>query len=231
MFETFCCSPLLGIILTLSAYAVGLQLYKRLKISILHPVLTASAIIIAVLLLLDISIEEYQKGGSIISFMLGPATVALAVPLYRQIKILKSHAVIILVSISVGAVVSISSIILLSKALGLPEDLIISMAPKSVTTPIAVEASAKLGGLPAITALAVIFTGITGAVIGPSVLKLLHIKDPTAKGLALGTSAHAIGTSRALEMGETEGAVGSLSIGLTGIITVVTAPFIVAALI
>ncbi len=227
MFESFCSNPAFGLVITLSAYAAGLRLYKKASVSLLHPVLTASVLIIAFLLIFGVDIESYQKGGAVISFMLPPATAALAVPLYRQRKVLKKHAVIIFISISVGAVVSIVSAILFSKVLGLPEELILSMAPKSITTPIAIEASARIGGLPSITALAVIFTGITGAILGPLVLKLLHISDPTAKGLAMGTAAHAIGTSRALEMGETEGALGSLSIGLAGIITVMIIPPIV----
>ena len=223
-------SPLFGICLTLGAYAAGLQLYKRVRISLLHPVITASALIIAIILIFDIDLRLYQNGGSIISFMLAPATVALAVPLYRQISVLKTHAIVIISSIAVGAVVSIISTVLLARLAGLPEELILSLSPKSVTTPIAVELSERLGGLPPITALAVIFTGITGAVAGPFLLKLLRIDEPAAKGLAMGTAAHAIGTSRALEMGETEAAVSSLSIGIAGIITAVAAPFLLSAL-
>lgn len=226
IFETLFATPLFGIVITLAAYSIGAAVYQKKKIPLLHPVLTASAIIMIFMMLTGIEVEQYQYGGSIITFMLGPATVALAVPLYRQIQVLKTHAVVIIVSITVGAVVSIISIILIAKAAGLPEDLIISMAPKSITTPIAVEASEKLGGLPSITALSVVFTGITGAVAGPFILRVLRIKTPTAKGLAMGTAAHAIGTARALEMGETEGAVSGLAIGLAAIITVSIAPLL-----
>ena len=225
--SNFSSTPLFGLALTLAAYAVGRKIYSKLPVSILHPVLTASAIIIAVLFLLNIDPGDYQKGGSMISFLLAPATVALAVPLYRRIDTLKRHIFIILTAITVGAVTSIISVIVISKALNLPEELTLSMIPKSITTPIAVETSAKIGGLPSITALSVIFTGITGAVAGPALLKLFKIYSPTAKGLALGTSSHAIGTSRALEIGETEGAISSLSIGLAGIITVIAAPVFV----
>ena len=228
--DALCCSPLFGISLTLAAYGIGIFIYRKIQIPILHPVLTASIMIMILLTVLNISIDDYQQGGSIITFMLGPATVSLAVPLYRQVKVLKTHAVIILISIAVGAVASIISIILLSKAFNLPEDLILSLVPKSVTTPIAVEASERLGGIPSITALGVIFTGITGAVAGPAILKLLRIKTPTAKGIAMGTSSHAIGTSRALEMGETEGAVSGLAIGLAAIITVAAAPLLIRIL-
>lgn len=227
MTEAFFNNTLFGIVLTLASYAAGLQIYRRAKISLLHPVLTSSLMIIIILLLFNIKLDYYQNGGSVISFLLGPATVSLAVPLYRQINVLKKHVIVIIVSITIGASVSIISTILLSQLLDLPEELIVSLIPKSITTPIAVEVSDKLGGLPSITALAVIFTGITGAVAGPWILKLLRIKHPAAAGLAMGTSAHAIGTSRALEMGETEGAVSSLSIGLAGIITVLAAPLLV----
>ncbi len=223
----FSSTPLFGIVLTLAAYAAGRLIFTKLPVSILHPVLTASAIIILVILLLDINLDNYQKGGSMISFMLGPATVALAVPLYRKINLLKSHIFIILAAIAVGSLTSIISVTLISKAIGLPTELTLSLIPKSITTPIAVETAEKIGGLPSITALSVICTGITGAVIGPGLLKLFKINDPAAKGLALGTASHAIGTSRALELGQTEGAMSSLSIGLAGIITVIAAPLLV----
>jgi predicted murein hydrolase (TIGR00659 family) len=231
MAEALTANPLFGITLTLTAFAAGQLLYKRLKLSILHPVLTSSAAIIALLLILNIRLDNYQEGAAAVSFLLGPATVSLAVPLYRQISILKKNAAVILVSVFAGAAASMVSVILISKAIGLPEELVLSLVPKSVTTPIAVEASEELGGLPSITAISVIITGITGAVLGPYFLRLLRIKSPLAGGLAMGTSSHAIGTARALELGETEGAMSSLAIGLAGIITVLTAPVLVSLLI
>jgi predicted murein hydrolase (TIGR00659 family) len=228
--QVFTSLPLFGLVLTLSAYAVGKRIYSRLPISILHPVLTASIIIIILLFILDVNLQSYQRGGSMISFMLGPATVSLAVPLYRKIEILKSHFFIILTAITVGSLTSILSVVVLSRWLKLPEELTLSLIPKSITTPIAVETAEKIGGLSSITALSVIFTGIIGAVAGPAILKLFRIKSPTAKGLALGTASHAIGASRALEMGQTEGAISSLSIGLAGIITVIAAPLLVRVL-
>ena len=222
--------PIFGIVLTLSAFAAGRWIYSKLPLSFLHPVLTASVIIIVFLELCNIDIDAYQNGGRFISFLLGPATVALALPLYQKIDLLKRHFIIILVAIAAGAVSSVISVVLLSRAFGLPQQLALSLVPKSITTPIAVEASAKLGGFPPVTAIAVIITGITGAVAGPLLLKLLRVNSPAAKGLAMGTSSHAIGTSRALEMGQTEGALSSLSIGLAGIITVVSAPFLIGIL-
>ena len=186
--------------------------------------------IILLMVSMDISLDDYQHGASIITFMLAPATVSLAVPLYNRISILKKHAVIILVSICAGAVASVISSVILARLLGLPEDLVLSLVPKSVTTPIAVEASERLGGVPSITAISVIITGISGAVFGPFILKFFRVSSPLARGLAMGTSSHAIGTSRALEMGETEGAAGSLSIGIAGIITVLAAPMLLKLL-
>lgn len=224
--EPLLSNPLFGTGLTLAAYAVGVLLYRKTGVSVLHPVIIASVLIMLILEVFGIPVEAYQQGGRMISFLLGPATVVLAVPLYRQMRILKTHALIIIVSIAVGAVTSMVSVILLSRAFGLPEQLILSLVPKSVTTPIAVDISASLGGSSSITVIAVVITGIFGAVIGPFLLKVLHISDPSARGLALGTASHAIGTSRALELGELDGAISSLSIGLAGIITVFTAPVI-----
>ena len=223
----FCSTPLFGLVVTLAAYTAGRLLYSRFPVSILHPVLTASALIITLLTLMDIRLEDYQLGGRFISFMLGPATVSLALPLYRKMALLRKHFFIILASISAGAVSSIVSAILLSKLFDLPGELLLALVPKSVTTPIAVEIAEQLGGMTSLTAIAVIMTGIIVAITGPPILKILKIDSPTARGLALGTAGHAIGTSRAIETGQTEGAVASLSIGLAGIITVIAAPLIV----
>ncbi len=228
--EAFFSSPLFGITITLAAYTLARAIYLKFSISFLHPVITGSAFIIIFLFLTGISLENYQRGGTIISFMLIPATVSLAVPLYRQFHILKRHAVILITGIFAGSVTSIFSVILLSKVFGLPEELMLSLVPKSVTTPIAVEISAGIGGLPSITALSVIITGILGAIIGPGLLGILKIRNATSRGIAMGTAAHAIGTSRALELGETEGAMSSLAIGMAGLVTVLIAPLIISIL-
>lgn len=221
-------SSLFGIVLTLTAYALAKLLYDKSKLALANPVISASAIIIAVLLILDIEIEAYQRGGEIISFMLIPATVSLAIPLYRRVELLKKHAAAIIIGVLSGSTVSIVSVLLLSRLFGLPEELTISLIPKSVTTPIALEISTPLGGLPSITAISVILTGIIGAVIGPLLLRITGPHHPVGQGLSMGTAAHAIGTSRALEMGETEGAMSSLAIGLAGVVTVILAPIILS---
>ena len=155
---------------------------------------------------------------------LGPATVILAVPLYKQLLLLKKNFVPIIIGISVGSVVSVISVILLSTVFNLDKEIIISLIPKSVTTPIGVEISNSLGGITGITVMAVILTGITGAIIAPTVCKIFKINNPVARGIGIGTASHAVGTSKALEIGETEGAMSSLSIGIAGLITVVVAP-------
>ncbi|MDC7124628.1 MAG: LrgB family protein [Spirochaetales bacterium] len=226
MFEAIFNNPLFGITITIAAYTVSTALYQKTQFPLFSPILTASILIILFLLIFNINLDYYQKGGNFITLFLTPATVALAIPLYRQIHILKKHFLIIIISIIVGSCASIISVIALSKLLKLPDELTLSLLSKSVTTPIAVDITKTLGGQQSITVIAVVLTGITGAIIGPTILRILQINNPTAKGLAMGTGAHAIGTSKAFEFGETEGAISSLSIGLAGIITVILAPLL-----
>ncbi len=216
----FFSNPLTGITLSLAAYSLGLLLYRLRPRPYLHPLLTGALLLILFLEFSPCSHGDYQEGGRIIILLLGPATTALGLPLYRQRRLLKSHALPILVSIGAGSLAGVGSVWLLARLLGLPRDLLISLIPKSVTTPIAVEISQGLGGIPAVTAMAVVFTGIIGAAAAPLWLRLLAVRDPVARGLAMGTSAHAIGTSRAVEMGDEEGAMGGLAIGLAGLFTV-----------
>jgi predicted murein hydrolase (TIGR00659 family) len=183
-------------------------------------------LIILFLKTFNIDVSNYNKGGDLISFFLSPATVVLAVPLYKKIELLKAHLIPILVGISTGTLVGMFSIILLSHIFGLPKTINTSMIPKSVTTPIGMEVSKQLGGIPSVTVAAIIITGIIGAVIGPLVCKFFKIKDKVALGIAMGTAAHALGTTKALELGEIEGAMSSLSIGIAGLITVFLAPII-----
>jgi predicted murein hydrolase (TIGR00659 family) len=220
-------SPLFGVMISLIAFEIGLFINKKTRKSFLNPLLIAIAIVILVLKIFDISLQDYNNGGQIISFLLGPATVALAVPLYKNFTVLKKNALPILVGIFTGSVVSITSIILLSKAFGLEAVLSFSLVPKSVTTPIGIEVSKQLGGIPEITVAAIIVTGITGAIMAQIVFSALKIKDKVAIGIAIGTSAHAVGTAKAIEMGEIEGGMSGLAIGVAGLITVIIAPIIV----
>lgn len=219
-------NPAFGIILTIITFEVGLYIYKRTGLVFLHPMVVSISLIILFLLVTDIDYKNYKYGGDMISFFLGPATVILAVPLYKQLDALKKNAAPILAGIIVGSVSGVSSVILLGKLMQLDQHLIVSLLAKSVTNPIGVELTRQMGGNPSVTVIAIIITGILGAIIGPSVCKLCRIKNSIAVGIALGTASHAVGTSRAIEIGETEGAMGGLAIGLAGLTTVLVAPIL-----
>lgn len=223
-------SPIFGVLLSLIAFEIGLWINKKTKISFLNPLLVALVLIIVTLKVGQISIEAYNNGGQIISFFLGPATVALAIPLYKNIGLLKANAMPIIVGIGVGTSLGIASIIVMAKAFGLDLELGLSLVPKSITTPIGIEVSKQIGGMPEITVAAIIFTGLTGAIIAESVFKLIKVHDPVAKGIAIGTSSHALGTSKALEIGEVEGSMSGLAIGIAGLLTVIIAPILIALL-
>ena len=220
-------TPLFGVLISLLAFNLGCFIYNKTKLPIFNPLFIAQALIIVFLLTFNISFEDYNKGGQIISFFLGPATVVLAVPLYKKLDLLKKNAVTIITAITLGSTLGITSILLLSKLLFLKPALMYSLVPKSVTVPIGVEISKQLNGIPSVTVVAIIVTGILGAIFGPTFCKLFKVKDKVAIGIAIGTSSHALGTTKALELGETEGAMSSLSIGVAGLITVFLAPALV----
>lgn len=215
---------LFGLVLSLIAFEIGLFVYKKTKFPLFNPLLIAIALVIGFLVIFDIDYDLYNEGAKFINMFLGPATVVLALPLYKQLKLLKKYLMPILIGIFVGSSVSITSVIFLSYIFGLDKTITISLLPKSVTTPIGIEISNQLGGLQPVTILAIVISGIFGAIIAPLLCKIFKIKNKVAIGIALGTSSHAIGTTKALEFGETEGAMSSLSIGLAGIITVFLAP-------
>lgn len=215
---------LFGLVLSLIAFEIGLFVYKKTKFPLFNPLLIAIALVIGFLVIFDIDYDLYNEGAQFINMFLGPATVVLALPLYKQLKLLKKYLMPILIGIFVGSSVSITSVIFLSYIFGLDKTITISLLPKSVTTPIGIEISNQLGGLQPVTILAIVISGIFGAIIAPLLCKIFKIKNKVAIGIALGTSSHAIGTTKALEFGETEGAMSSLSIGLAGIITVFLAP-------
>ncbi|MVX67050.1 LrgB family protein [Clostridium chromiireducens] len=215
---------LFGLVISLAAFEIGIFINRYTRVPILNPLLVAIVIVIGILLAFHIDFNTYNKGGQFINMFLGPSTVVLAVPLYRQLDLLKKNAKAILSGIFIGSVVGIFSIIGISHLIGLDASIIKSLVPKSVTTPIGISISNQLGGLVPITVLAIIFTGIIGAVFGPTICKIFKIKDKVAVGVSIGTAAHAVGTSKALELGEVEGAMSSLSIGIAGIMTVIIAP-------
>ena len=217
-------SPVFGVFISIIAYLIGCFIKDKLKFSVFNPLLIAIIILIAVLSAFNIEYTDYNKGGEIISFCLAPATVALALPLYKKFSLFKKNALPILAGIICGACTGIASIVVLSKLFHLSDELTISLIPKSITTPIGMALSQQLGGLSSITVVAIIVTGILGSIIGPFLDKIFKINDKVAMGIAMGNASHAVGTARAMELGETEGAMSSLTIAIAGIITVIIAP-------
>lgn len=227
MKEIFSNSIYFGIAITLITYILGIKLKNKFKLAILNPILISFLLIIVILTIFNIDYDNYNQGGKYISFLLTPATVCLAIPLYQQLGLLKKNFKAIIIGISVGVITSLASILLFSVILNLDKVLYISILPKSITTAIGIGISEELGGIQTITVLSILITGITGNVIGESICKIFKIKNPISVGLAIGTSAHAVGTSKALEIGEVEGAMSSLSIAISGLLTVVLAPIFV----
>lgn len=215
---------LFGLVISLIAFEIGLFIYKKTKFPLFNPLLISIALVIGFLLMFNIDFNAYNQGGQFINMFLGPATIVLAVPLYKQLQLLKNHLLPILTGILIGSSIGISSVFLLSYTFGMDNIITVSLLSKSVTTPIGIEITNQLGGLVPVTVLAIILSGIIGAIIGPLLCKLFKINDKVAIGIALGTASHAIGTTKALELGETEGAMSSLSIGIAGIMTVFLAP-------
>lgn len=219
-------SPLFGIVLCIFSFEIGLWINRKTHSPLANPLLIAVVICIAVLQSFSIPLESFQQGGDIITMFLAPATAALSLSIYNQLDTLKKNLLPILAGTLTGSITSIGSVIGLCKLFGLDEELTASLIPKSVTTPIAMEVSRQHGGIVSITVAAVIVTGIFGAILAPVLIKLFRVKNPVEAGIAIGTSSHALGTSKALEIGETEGAMSGIAIGVAGIITVVLTMFL-----
>lgn len=219
-------SSFFGIALSIFAFWCGLTLQKKTGLLICNPLIFAIIIIIGVLLLFKIPYDAYQEGGNIINMFLAPATACLAVSIYAKIQILKKNWLPILVGCTCGSLASMLSVYGLCRLFKLDDAMTASLLPKSVTTPIAVSISESHGGMVPVTVVAVIFTGILGSILAPVLIKVFRIKDSMTAGLSIGASSHAIGTSKALEIGETEGAMSGLAIGICGIITVIFSLFI-----
>lgn len=222
--------PLTWLVATLLAYRLGVELLARTRLAVLQPVLVAIVVLGAALLLLDVDLATYARGTEVLVLLLGPATVALAVPLHRQLHRLRGFAVPLLVSLVVGVVVSVGSVVLLVDLLGGSDELARTLAPKATTTPVSIALSREVGGIPALTAVLTITAGILGAVAGPWVLDRVRVREPRARGLAIGGSSHGIGTARALAEDPVEGAFSGLSMGLTALSTSLLLPVIVALL-
>lgn len=219
-------SAYFGFFITLFGYWVSTQIAKRMRSTLCNPLLLTIIFIIAFLKLADISYASYDNGAKYINYFLTPSTVCLAVPLYRQLKLLKEYAGAILISIMSGTAACAIMVFGLAKLFLLENSIYASLVPKSITTAIALGMSEELGGLSAVTVMAVFVTGILGAVIANTVFKIFKIEDPVAQGLAMGTASHAIGTSKALELGEIQAAMSSLAIAVTGILTVIVGPIV-----
>ncbi len=226
MLNTLTSSPLFGILLTLGSFSVGVMVQKKLKTPLANPLIIAAALSIGLLQLFHIPLANYQTGSSYISLFLGPATAALALSIYRQYPVLKANLLPVIAGSAVGSAVSMGSVLFLCKLFRLEEIMAKSLLSKSVTTAIAIEVTQQQGGLAPITVAAVVITGVMGAVFSPLLIRLLRIKDPVAAGLAIGTSSHALGTTKALEIGQVEGAMSSIAIGTAGLVTVLFALFL-----
>jgi predicted murein hydrolase (TIGR00659 family) len=217
----------LGVFLTIAVYYISKQLYQRSANLMFSPLLVCPLIVIAILTVFHISYETYNSGGRLLSLMLQPAMVALAVPVYKYRAILRTYIVEILISVSGGAVVAIITSMGAARLLGMDAQMISSLAPRSITTPMAMNVSQIVGGDPAITAVLVIVTGLTGVLLTSMLLKWAPSGNPVTKGMMFGASAHGTGTSRAYELGSLEGAIASLAMVFMGIITTVIAPALV----
>lgn len=216
-------SPFFSIALTVIAFWIGTTIQNRTKLAICNNLLISMLLVIAVLKLLGISYEEYYEGGSIINMLLAPATACMALGIYGKREILKKYWLPVLLGCVTGAVTAVTSIWALCKLFGLDRSMTLSLLPKSVTNPIATAIAGAQGGVVPVTVAAVIVTGILGSVIAPLMIRCFRIRNPIAAGLGIGACSHVGGTSKAIELGETEGAMSSLAIGLCGIITAILA--------
>jgi predicted murein hydrolase (TIGR00659 family) len=220
-------SPLLGLTITLVAYSLAYRLYLHSSSHpLLNPVVTAVAVLIVFLLVTDTSYEAYFEGGQFVHFLLGPATVALAIPLYKQCANLKKLWLPLSVALMIGATVGALSSVFIARLLGASLQTQLSLAPKSVTAPVAMGISEKIGGLPSLTAVLVVVTGIIGAVLGTKLFALMGLRDDAVKGIAMGVAAHGIGTARAFQVSSEMGAFSGLAMALSAFVTAVILPWL-----
>ena len=223
-------NPIILLAITFGIYYVARQIQKWTGWVVLNPILITIAALIALLQLTGISYETYEQGGQYIEFWLKPAIVALGVPLYQNLGQIRRQLLPILMSQLVGCLVGLVSVTLIASALGASHEVIVSLAPKSVTTPIAMEVCKAAGGIPSLTAAIVVIVGLFGAVFGFKILEVWHVRNPFSQGISMGTAAHAVGTSRAMEKGETYGAYSSLGLILNGVLTALLTPFVLKLL-
>ncbi len=218
------------IALTFVVYVAAQILQRRTGISFLNPILITIAVLICILMSAGVDYDTYAEGGEYIDFWLKPAVVALGVPLYRQLEAIKKQLLPILLAELAGCVVGVVSVVVVAQLLGASKEVILSLAPKSVTTPIAMEIAQTVGGIPALTAAVVVCTGIFGGMAGFKMMKYSRVKSPIAQGLSMGTAAHAVGTSAAMDVGYRYGAFSSLGLTLNGLFTALLTPLILSLL-
>lgn len=216
-------SAYFGLLLSLGAYGLGLLLQRRWKLPIFNPLLVAIVVVAVVLLLLDLDYGSYSQGANLLNYLLTPATVCLAVPLYEQFSLLRRHGKAVLLGIAAGVLAGLVTILVLAWLFSLDHSAYVTLLPKSITTAIGIGVSEELGGHVSLTVVVIIITGVLGNIFAEGVCKVFRITEPVAAGVAIGTSTHAVGTARAMEMGEIQGAMSSLSIVVAGLLTVVGA--------
>jgi len=223
MHDFFASSVFFGVFLSLAAYFTGVYLRKKTGLSILNPLLVSVGLVMALLAVFKIDYAAYNQSAKLLSSLLTPATICLAVPLYEKLELLKKHKKAIFLGVLSGVITSLVCVLTLSVLFGLDHAAYVTLLPKSITSAIGMGVSEKLGGHVSITVAVIILTGILGNMIAKGVCRFFGIIDPVARGIAIGTSSHAIGTTRAMEMGEIEGAMSGLSIVVAGVLTVVGA--------
>ena len=223
MKEMLCDSVFFGVAVSVLAYELGVLLKKKWKLAIFNPLLISILAVMLILVFFHIDYESYNQGAQYLSYLLTPATVCLAIPLYEQLEQLKRNAKAIAAGILSGVLTSLASVLALSILFGLTHEQYVTLLPKSITTAIGMGVSEELGGITTITVAVIIVTGVFGSMIADLVCRLFHITEPVARGIGIGSSSHAVGTTRAMEMGEIEGAMSSLSIAVSGLLTVIGA--------
>lgn len=226
MKEALMNSSYFGLLLSTFFFMLAVRIKARFRLAILNPLLVSTLLIVLILKLTGIPYESYKESANLLSYLLTPATVCLAIPMYKQLQLLMDNLAAVLASITAGTVSSLISILLMGKLFGLSNEHITTLLPKSITTAIGMGVSQEAGGIVTLTVAGIVMTGILGNMIAETVFHVFHIDHPIARGLALGTSAHAVGTAKALELGEIEGAMSSLSICVAGVLTVILVPVI-----
>ena len=221
MSEMFKTSMFAGVTISLISYLAGSMPKKKFKLGIFNPLLISIILTILVLVVADIDYDTYNAGAAYLSWFLTPATVCLAIPLYEQWQLLKKNYKAVIIGILAGVITSLTSVLILSKLMGLTHEEYVTLLPKSITTAIGMGVSEELGGYVTITVAVIVVTGVLGNILGDLACRIFRITEPISKGLAFGASSHAIGTAKAIELGEVEGAMSSLAIAVTGIFTVV----------